>query len=327
MTEPAAGAADCSFLDGQWDIVYFGSDDFSLPALRALHEGPDNVSLVVCPPPAPSGRGRKLTPSPVAVLAGELGLKVLEAKNLKDPASLEAIRAAQPDVLAVAAYGGFLPQSLLELCPFPPLNIHPSLLPRHRGPAPVNWTLIEGDTHVGVSIIFLEKRMDAGPILSQRAFAVEGPVSAGQWQARLAEIGAEMLLKVICGLKEGEDMAVLQSDKRATTNRLLRKEDGRVDWNRPAAALAGLINGVDPWPGAQTKFQDKTLKVYRAEVVDDQEAGAGRRPGTVLGLDEEGRLLVAASDGPVAVGELQPEGKKRMKADAFFRGYHPERLG
>lgn len=308
--------------EAPWNIVFFGSAEFALPALKALAAGLDRVALVVSPPPAPAGRGRKLTPSPVAALAEELSFPVLEAKNFKEPSTIEAITAAKPDILVVAAYGGFLPQSLLELCPRPPLNIHPSLLPRHRGAAPVNWCLMNCDEEVGVSIIFLEKEMDAGPILAQQAFPVHPGESAGLWEARLAETGAEMLMETIARLKRGGITAAPQNSAAATVNRLLRKEDGRVDWTLPAARLAGLINGVDPWPGAQTAFQGKTLKIFQATALPPR-TGEAPQPGRVLGLDVENRLLVETAEGLLALAELQPEGKKRLKAPDFLRGYKP----
>ena len=322
MTDPCA----CPPPDRPWRIVFFGSPEFSLPALKALNEGPDEVALVVTAPPAPSGRGRKLTPSPVAAAAAEMGLPLLEAKSVRDEESLAAIEAVRPDLLVVAAFGGFLPERLLKLCPYPPLNIHPSLLPRHRGAAPVNWCLIQGDREVGVSIIFLEARMDAGPILSQRAFPVDGPDSAGDWEARLAQVGAEDLMTVIEGLKNQTINPCAQDETCCTINPLLCKDNGRVDWTRPAADLAGLINGVDPWPGAQTVFQGKTLKVFGAAVADCGAEGCGR-PGRVLKLDEEGRLLVSTGDGILTLTGFQPEGKKRMSAADFQRGYRPEALG
>ncbi|MDR2945655.1 MAG: methionyl-tRNA formyltransferase [Candidatus Adiutrix sp.] len=306
-----------------WRLIFFGSAEFALPALKALAAGPDEVVLAVTPPPAPAGRGRQLCPSPVAAIAAELGVEALETKSVKKPEIIAAIRAARPDLLVVAAYGGFLPPELLNLCPFPPLNIHPSLLPRHRGAAPVNWSLMAGDGQVGVSIIFLEEAMDAGPILSQRAFPVIGPDSAGTWEARLAQAGAEDLLRVIADLKRGEAQPQPQDAALATVNPLLRKEDGRVAWNRPAAALAGLMNGLDPWPGAQARFAGKSLKLFGASAA---KISGPAEPGRVLGLDEAGRLLIAAQDGAVAVEYFQPEGKKRMAAADFQRGYRPERL-
>ncbi len=363
-----------------WRVVFFGSSEFSIPALEALVRGPDQVVLVVAPPPAPCGRGCRLAPSPLSARAECLGLDILPAKSVKNAVAIEAIRAARPDLLVVAAYGGFLPDELLTLTPYPPLNIHPSLLPRHRGAAPVNWSLIQGDREVGVSVIFLQGEMDAGPILRQRAFpvaghfadaeaseerpmggvgpgshpavagpadgcfadaeaseerpmggvgpgshpAVAGPDSAGVWEARLARIGAEELLAAIAELKAGTAAPRPQDPALATVNRLLKKEDGRVDWTRPAEALAGLVNGVDPWPGAATTLKGRSLKLFGAEAV---EWAFEVSPGRVLGLDAEGRLVVAAGRGALAVTEVQPEGKKRMAASAFLCGYRPEVLG
>lgn len=308
-----------------WRVVFFGSAEFSVPALRALHQGPDEVVLVVTPPPAPFGRGRKLTPSPVEEAACELGLEVLAAKSVRPPEVIEAIRAARPDLLVVAAFGGFLPDALLKMCPYPPLNIHPSLLPRHRGAAPVNWSLICGDQEVGVSIIFLEKEMDAGPILSQKSYPACDCLSAGEWEARLALVGAEELLTVIAGLKQGQAAPQTQNGAAATVNCLLCKDDGRLDWTRPAEELAALINGVDPWPGAQTTLAGKLLKVFGAASLPTE--GLSAAPGQVLGLDEGQWLLVGTGRGLVALKELQPEGKKRQTASEFWRGYRPEVLG
>lgn len=308
-----------------WRLIFFGSACFSEPALRALAQGPDEVALVVTPPPAPAGRGCKLCCSPTASVAADLGLKVLETRSVRAPEVIEAIRAARPDLLAVAAFGGFLPPELLSMCPHPPVNIHPSLLPRHRGAAPVNWSLIRGDDRVGVSIIFLEERMDAGPILSQRSFPVRGGESAGVWETRLAEAGAEDLLRVIADLKSGRAEPRPQDEALATVNSLLRKEDGRLDWTRPAAELAGRINGVDPWPGAQTFLNGRSLKLFGAHVAEA--SGGPADPGLVLGPDADKRLLISAGEGLVAVEAFQPECKKRMTADDFRRGYRPERLG
>lgn len=322
MTDLSAGKGPA---DRPWRIVYFGSTDFSLPALEALYNGPDEIVLVVSPPPAPAGRGRKLTPSPVSARAEELGLDRLETKSVKAPDIIEQIRDKKPDLLVVAAFGGFLPKELLEMCPFPPLNIHPSLLPRHRGAAPINWGLISCDQELGVSIIFLEEEMDAGPILSQQAFAADCTLdSAGTWEARLARAGAEDLLKVIISLKNGTAVPCPQDDDVCTINPLLCKNDGRIDFSRPAQALAGQINGVDPWPGAQSLFQGKSLKVFGASFSPEP---PNSEPGQVLGLDEEGRLKVATGEGTLFLKELQPEGKKKMSAADFSRGYKPERLG
>lgn len=308
-----------------WRIVFFGSTTFSLPALEALQSGLDKIVLVVSPPPAPAGRGQKLTPSPVSARAEELGLERLETKSVRDQAIIGRIREKRPDLLVVAAFGGFLTKDLLEMCSFPPLNIHPSLLPRHRGAAPINWGLISCDHNLGVSIIFLEEEMDAGPILSQRSFAVDRcPDSAGTWEARLAQAGAEDLIKVIAALKNGTAEPCPQGADCCTVNPLLCKNDGRIDFSRPARELAGQINGVDPWPGAQSVFQGKSLKIFGATSTPEPQ---NNEPGKVMGLDNEGRLIVATGKGTLLLRELQPEGKKKMPAADFSRGYRPERLG
>jgi len=307
-----------------WRLVFFGSSAFACPALEALARSPDEVVLVVAPPPAPAGRGRRLKACPVAETAEALGLDLWPSRSARSPETVRAVAVRRPDLLVVAAFGGFLSAELLNLTPWPPLNIHPSLLPRHRGPAPVNWSLIHGDREVGVSVIFLEAAMDAGPILRQRAWPVTGPDSAEVWENRLASAGAEELLEAVTELKSGRVMVRLQEPALVTINPLLRKADGRVDFNRPAAALTGLINGVDPWPGAAAALDGRTLKIFGAA------SAVGHRPpveaGRVLGLDEHGRLLAAAGQGILALSEFQLEGKKRLSAAEFSRGYRPEIL-
>lgn len=306
-------------------LVFFGSSKFAVPPLQTLAAGPDPVVLVITPPPAPAGRGRRLQPVPAAVAAEALGLNLFFSSSIRSPETLAAIRAVQPNLLVVAAFGGFLPPELLTLTPWPPLNIHPSLLPRHRGPAPVSWSIIHGDAEVGVSILFLEKAMDAGPILRQRAFPVAGSLAgAGAWENILAQAGAEELLAAITDLKTGRVNPQPQDQTRATINPLLTKSDGRVDFQRPAPALAWLINGVDPWPGATTTFKGRFLKIFGASAGP---AAPVARPGQVLKLDTQGRIVTATGSGTLALSEFQPEGKKRLKAADFWHGYHPETLG
>jgi methionyl-tRNA formyltransferase len=304
--------------------VFFGSAAFACPALEALARGPDEFVLVVAPPPAPAGRGRRLKPCPVAEAAETLGLDLWLSRSARSPETIQAVTARRPDLLVVAAFGGFLPPELLTLAPWPPLNIHPSLLPRHRGPAPVNWSLIHGDREGGVSVLFRDMAMDAGPILRQRAWPVTGPDSAEVWENRLALAGAEELLAAVDGLKSGRVMVRPQEPALITINPLLRKADGRVDFSRSASTLAGLINGTDPWPGAVATLGGRVLKIFGASpsVIHRPPVESGR----VLGLDEHGRLLVAAGSGVLALAEFQPEGKKRLSAADFNCGYRPHFL-
>ncbi|MDR1296822.1 MAG: methionyl-tRNA formyltransferase [Deltaproteobacteria bacterium] len=298
-------------------IAFFGSGAFAVPPLKALLDAQANVVLVVTSPPAKSGRGRKLSETSVASLARERDLSILEAAQVNDHENLEIIEKSQPEILVVVAFRGFLGQKLISLGYTPPINIHPSLLPRHRGPAPVNWTLIHGDQECGVSVCFVTLKIDSGNVLARRSLPTPRGVGAGELEARLSEIGAQMLLEVVESVKQDALKPEAQDESSATMNRLLTKADGLVDFGLPAGRLASLINGVDPWPGAQARLNGKTVKLARALAV----VGPGRAaPGEIVGLDDQGLLLVGAGDGLVKIGLLQVEGGARLPAAEFLRG-------
>jgi methionyl-tRNA formyltransferase len=307
---------------GPWNIVFFGTAPFAVPALEALASGPERLAAVVAPPPAPAGRGRALKPAATALRARELGLKVLEEPKPNSAPFVEALKALKPDLAVVCAYGSLLKDGLLNLCPVPPLNIHPSLLPRHRGPAPVNWALIAGDSETGVSVIHLDRGMDEGPVLAQARVPVAPGRPAWELEAELSRLGAELLAETVALLKAGRARPRPQDGSGATVNRLLAKADGDMDFGRAAWELAGIVNGCDPWPGARCRLGGKTVKLFGARPL----AGAAE-PGIALPLDPEGRLPIGTGDGLLAVSEFQPEGRKRLPAAEFARGYRPERFG
>jgi methionyl-tRNA formyltransferase len=302
--------------------VFFGSGEFSRPALAALLDGPDGVELAVSMPPRPAGRGRRMTPSPLAVFARACGVEVLETARPDDPEPLGAIRSAGPDLLVVAAYGALLKKSLLTLCGIPPLNVHPSLLPRHRGPAPVQWAVVNGDAETGVSIMLLDEGMDTGPLLLQTRRAVAPFTGAEGLMGELAAEGADLLMEAISGMKAGTlGGPTPQDGSKATVNRLLVKSDGRLDFRRPALELANLINGLEPWPGAQALLEGSPVRLFSARA-----SGSKAEPGEVLGLSPEGWLEIGAADGCVLVGALQLPGKRRLPAGEFLRGARPARF-
>jgi methionyl-tRNA formyltransferase len=302
-------------------IVFFGSGNFAVPALKALLESPDKVVMVVTTPAAKAGRGQFLTSTSIAKVAEEHDLKVFETTSVNSHESLDAIERAQPELLVVVAFRGFLGPRLLSLGYTPPINIHPSLLPRHRGPAPINWTLIKGDHLCGVSVNFIDLKIDAGEVLAQNAIPVPEAVGSGEIESELSHIGAKLLLQVIQQIKDDRLTPVPQNETLATINRLLKKEDGHIKFEQPAGILARLINGVDPWPGAQALLGDKRLKLFKAT----SSPGKGE-PGQVLGLDEKGRLKVGTGKGLLLIAELQLEGKTRLPAAEFLRGQNIERL-
>lgn len=299
---------------GPWRLVFMGSPEFAAPSLQALAAGEDIVEAVVTQPDRPQGRGRQVAPPPVKTLAQDLGLPVWQPSSIKAPDSVRRLAEMAPDLLVVVAFGQLLSQSILDIPRAGTLNVHPSLLPKYRGPAPINWAVINGESKTGVTTMFLDEGVDTGPILLSRETEIGAAETAGDLHDRLAVMGADLLLETIAGLKAGTVSPTPQPEEGASRGRLLTKADGRVDWTRPAEELSALIRGMDPWPGAYAAFRNKTLKLFGAR------AGAGRgRPGQVLAL-HEGWLHVAAGAGSVGVSELQLAGKKRQGAEDFWRG-------
>jgi methionyl-tRNA formyltransferase len=298
-------------------VIFFGSSDFAIPSINALFNGLASLALVVTAPPKQAGRGRNLKHVPVATWAKERGLPLLETDRANDPQTLEALAAIAPDIIIVCAYGTFLGKKLLSMGKVPPINIHPSLLPRHRGPAPINWSIIQGDKECGVSIIFLEREMDAGPILGQKSIPLKEGTPAPIIAHELSLLSASLLEEVLKQLNDGTSKPQVQDSSRATVNRLLEKRDGYLNFQLPAETLASLINGVDPWPGAQALLEGKMVKFY--EATSSQGQGA---PGEVLGAPC-GRITIGTGNGLLEVKKLQPEGKKSMSAPQFISGYRP----
>jgi methionyl-tRNA formyltransferase len=247
------------------------------------------------------------------------GLLLIEPTNPNSSELADWFASLKPDLVVVAAFGSFLGSKLLSLGRTTPINLHPSLLPRHRGPAPINWALIQGDKRIGVSTMQLVKEMDAGPILQQFSLVpTPADISAGKMEEILAERGAELLLSTIMGIKKGSLSPKPQDQSEVTINPLLKKQDGFLNFSLPAKKLANLINGVDPWPGATCEFNNKRIKFFNASF----RPGQGD-PGKVLGLSEAGKLEIGTGEGILLVSSLHPEGKNRQNATDFYNGYRP----
>ncbi|MDR2140579.1 MAG: methionyl-tRNA formyltransferase [Deltaproteobacteria bacterium] len=303
-----------------WRLVFFGSGLVALPALAALMGGPDQVTLVVTTPPAPAGRGRGLRPTVVAEQARLAGIPLMETARVNTPETVAALEALRPDLLVVSAFRGLLGPELLALGQCPPINIHPSLLPRHRGPAPVNWTLLTGDPKAGVTVMAMVPAMDEGPILAQAERPITPGQGAGELEALLAQDGAKLLMTVIEGVKSKSLTPIPQNPAQATVGRRLTKADGRLDLTKNASELANRVNGLDPWPGAQVLFKDKPLRLFGAIA----QPGEGA-PGQILGLAGS-RLLIGTGQGILNVAQCQPEGRNRMTGSDFLHGYRPSKL-
>lgn len=297
-------------------VVLLGTPDFAVPSLRMLVSEGYEVAGVVCQPDRPRGRSGKPCPCAAKAEALELGLSVLSFERLRSPEGVAALRELKPDVLVTAAYGQILSQRILDIPPLGCVNVHGSLLPRYRGPAPIQWAVIEGETVTGITTMLTDRGVDTGDILLQRSLEIGPEETAGELFDRLAALGAETLRVTLRLWAAGELRPTPQNPALATRYPMLTKEDGRVDWTRPARTVVNRVRGVTPWPGAYTVCGGQTLKIWKARVLP----GCGA-PGAVLAAGLREGLVVAAGDGAVEITELQAPGGRRMAARDYLRGH------
>ena len=294
-----------------------GSSHFSLPALSLLAAANEvELVAVVTQPDRPSGRNRTLKPGPVHALAGTLGLTVHMPERLAEVSAIHALAEVRPDVIVVASYGQFIPRPVRELPPLGIVNIHPSLLPKYRGAAPMQWALANGDTETGVTLFHIEKAMDAGDIILQEPFAIDPADNGCTLEEKLSVFGAKVMLRAVRMLASGTAPRHPQDHRAATYAPKLTKEQGHLDWSLPADILHNRIRGYQPWPGCYTFRQGARLRIWRSEL----EAGDGV-PGSVISAGRDG-LVLAAGQGALRLIEVQPEGKSRMPTSAYLLG-HP----
>jgi methionyl-tRNA formyltransferase len=294
-------------------VLFYGTPDFALPTLEALlarHQ----VVAVVTQPDRPAHRGRRLTPPPVKQRAQAAGVPVLQPARLREPGWAERLAEFRPDVAVVAAFGQILPRAVLDVPARGSINVHASLLPRYRGAAPVAWAIIRGERETGITTFQMDEGLDTGPILLQRATAIDPEETAGELARRLAELGAQVLIETLERLDAL--VPVPQRHEEATLAPRLTKRDGYVDWERPAAELVNLVRGCNPWPGALALTERGIrLTIWRARA-----AGQGRldAPGRLSPLD--GTLAVATGEGALVPVEVQPENRRAMPWQEYLRG-------
>jgi methionyl-tRNA formyltransferase len=306
-------------------VVFFGTPEFAVPSLRALVGEGFDVVAVVTQPDAPQGRSRStLIPPPVKVAALAEDLLVLQPQRPTDPGFLKQLRDLQPDIGVVVAYGHILKPALLELPKRGMINVHPSLLPGLRGAAPMEWAIIRGHERTGVTIMQLDAGMDSGPILHQIPHRIGPDVTGGELSAHLAEMGAQALIETLAMLEQSDPplSPVPQNDARATLAPKLTRETARIDWAKDARAIACLIRGLDPRPGAWTELRGAEIKLFTPKVTEARFPGTGE-PGEVLAAD--GSLVIATGpskdgNGSIEVFEVQPAGKERMPKKDWLRG-------
>ncbi|MBI4310593.1 MAG: methionyl-tRNA formyltransferase [Chloroflexi bacterium] len=303
-------------------IVFMGTPAFVLPVLDSLLQAGHDIAAVYTRPDSPAGRGQRTVSPPVKDFAVGKGLPVVQPESLRRRPALDEMRALAPEAIVVAAYGRILPPEALAIPLRGVLNIHPSLLPKYRGPSPVATAILDGCETTGVTVMLLDEGMDTGPLLAQQEAAILPDEGAGALTARLFVLGAELLVQTLPRWTQGELFPRPQDNAQATVTKLYAKEDGELDWAKPASYLARMLRAFDPWPGCSTRWDGKLLKVVAA-VTLDAALPAGAAPGAVLTRSPDGRetLCVATGEGLLRLDRVQLEGKRPQEAAEFLRGY------
>ncbi len=294
-----------------------GTPDFSLPALRLLHEQEYPIIGVVTQPDRPKGRGLKEVPPPVKVMAQSFGLPVFQPEKTGSESFLNVFKKLDPEMVVLVSFGQILPKTIIDYPPFKCLNIHPSLLPKYRGAAPLHWQIIRGETKTGVSIMIMDEGMDSGDVLLQVETPLGEEETYGELHDRLAKLGASMLIQSIEEMTQGTAQGIKQDASAVTFAPLLKKETGIINWNNKAIDIVNLIRGLSPAPAASALLDGLSLKIFHAAAKPGAVSDA---PGTIAPVNTEG-MPVAAADGYVILKDVQLAGKKRMLVPDFLRGY------
>lgn len=302
-------------------LVYMGTPDFAVPPLTALVEAGHEVAAVVTQPDKPKGRGKAVLMTPVKEKALSYGIPVYQpARVKKDEEFLKTLREINPDAIVVAAFGQILPKEILELPKYGCVNIHASLLPKYRGAAPIQWAVIDGEKESGITTMMMDVGLDTGDMLDRTVIPLAEDETGGSLFEKLSRAGGPLILKTLEALENGTAVRTKQPEEGATYAGMLDKSLGNIDWTQSAAKIERLIRGLNPWPSAYTGYKGKTMKLWAADVLKGTFEGV---PGEIIKVEKE-RFLVRTGDGALAVKELQLEGKRRMDAASFLRGFSLE---
>lgn len=306
-------------------VIFMGTPDFSVPTLRTLAESDNEVIAVYTQPDKPKGRGHAMQFTPVKECALEYNIPVYQPNRVRDVMCIEEIREMAPDVIVVVAYGQILPKELLEIPTYGCINVHASLLPKYRGAAPIQWAVLDGEEVTGVTAMQMDVGLDTGDMLEKIIVPIDKDETGGSLHDKLSVLGGDIILNVFEKIKNGTLTREKQDDETATYCGKLDKTMGLLDFSKPAVQLERLIRGLNPWPCAYTSLDGKNLKLWKADVVgfdelQDVEHIDDSEYGTILKVTRDA-IMVKAMDGVLSITELQLEGKKRMDAADFIRGY------
>jgi methionyl-tRNA formyltransferase len=302
-----------------------GTPEFAVPSLERMVAGGHNVIAVFTQPDRPKGRGQESTASPVKIAAERLGIALYQPERVRRPEVVEEIGSLKPEVMVVVGYGQIIPQAILDIPPHGIINVHASLLPELRGAGPIQWSIARGFERTGVTTMRINAGLDTGDILLQWETSIGENETAPELSVRLAEAGADLLVRTLAELLAGQVQPEPQNDTFATYAPIIKKDDGRIDWKNPARQIHNLIRGLQPWPGAQTSFRGQSLHLWRSRLVPQR---WDLPPGTLV--SERGVFAIGGDGAALELLEVQLEGRKKMMADVFANGHritHADRLG
>lgn len=297
-------------------IIFMGTPDFAVGTLRALAEAGHEITLVVSQPDKPKGRGHAMVPTPVKVVAEELGIPVFQPVKIRE--AKDVLEKTEADVCVVAAFGQIIPASILHMKKYGCINVHASLLPKYRGAAPIQWAVIDGEKESGVTIMQMDEGLDTGDMLAKAIVPLDEKETGGSLFDKLSEAGGRLCVETLAKLEKGEITPEKQGESPTAYASMLDKKMGNIDWNKSAVAIERLVRGLNPWPSAYTHLDGKTLKIWACDVLP-QSASKGES-GEILEVTKDA-IHVQTGDGILVLREIQLAGKARMDAGAFLRGY------
>lgn len=301
-------------------VVFMGTPDFAVGTLEALIKAGHQVEAVVTQPDKPKGRGKMMQFPPVKEVALKYDIPIYQPLKVKEEAFQQVLNEIAPDVIVVVAFGQILPQSILTLPKYGCINVHASLLPKYRGAAPIQWAVIDGEKETGVTTMLMDEGLDTGDILKKVVVALDKKETGGSLFDKLAKCGAQLLIDTLVEVENGICTRTKQEEALSTYAKMLNKKLGKIDFSKTAEEIERLIRGLNPWPSAYTIYNGKTLKIWDADVVEQEVDG---EPGQVVEVNKK-ELLIKTGKGLLSLKELQLEGKKRMEIDAFLRGNQVE---
>ena len=303
-------------------IVFMGTPEFAVPSLKALVEAGHEVCGVFTQPDKPKNRGMKLQAPPVKEYAITQNIPVFQPLKMRDGEALSILKELSPELIVVAAYGKILPVDILELPPKGCINVHSSLLPKYRGAAPINWAILNGEDETGVTIMYMAEGLDTGDMIAAACTPISLEENAQQLHDRLAEMGAELVARVVSDMEAGEVSAAVQDDALSCYAPMLSKELSPIDWAKPARQIHDQVRGLYPWPAAVSEIDGVRCKIIRTALTGER---TGKAPGAFVQADKKGLKIACGSGEVLEILELQPDGKKAMAATAFLMG-HPIKI-